>query len=116
MKKQTVCIAGLVLLTSLAMSSAMAGINPIPNLVTYARYFVAADVIQHSFMDLQQNVPVRIDDQQFTTSPPLPIPDAQPDELVQDDIALVNADPRPIRGGDLTARQGVRLRRERMRP
>jgi len=116
MRKHTICIAGLVLLSSLVMSSAVAGINPIPNLVTYARYFVAADVIQHYPMGLQQNAPVRVDDQQFTTSPPLPNLDAQPDELTHDDIAVVNEDPRPLRGGNPAARQGVRLRRERQRP
>lgn len=116
MKRRTVCIAGLVLMSTLVMSRAVAAINPIPNLVTYARYFVAADVIQHYLMGPQQNTPVLFDDEQFTTSPPLPNPDAQPDDLGQGDVVLISDGPRGLRSGNLAPRQAVRLRRERLRP
>jgi len=116
MRKQTVCIAGLALLGSLLMSSAEASANPIPNLVIYARYFVAADVIQHYPMGLQQDTPVLFDDQQSTTSPPLPNPGAQPADLSREDVVVISDRPRGHRGGNPAPRQGARVRRERLRP
>jgi len=116
MRKRILLIAALALLSSMVMSTAQASTNPIPNLVMFARYFVFSDLIQHYGVGFQQNAPAVIGDQQLTTSPPLPNPDAQPDQLDQGGGVVVNDAPGGLRDGKPAPRQIVRMRREQLRP
>jgi hypothetical protein len=117
MRKRILWVAALALLSSMVMSTTPASAGPIPYLVYRALFFVGHELIQHYNVNSTQNAPATIDDQQLTTSPPIPNPDAQPVLLIQEGAAVANDNPvGRRRATDSQARQNVRLRRERFLP